>query len=65
MNWRVLDPEAGIQLLKLHSPLSNTRTDQYGGSLENRMRFPLAVFDAMRAAVPQEMPVGIRISATD
>ena len=47
------------------SPLSNTRTDEYGGSLENRMRFPLEVFDAVRAAVPTTMPVGMRISATD
>ena len=37
----------------------------YGGSLENRMRFPLEVFDAVRAAVPAEMPVGVRVSGTD
>ncbi len=54
----------GYLLHQFLSPLSNMRTDEYGGSLENRMRFPLAIFDAVRAAVP-EMTVGIRISATD
>ena len=66
----------GIEVIELHaahgyllhqflSPLSNVRTDQYGGTLENRMRFPLEVFDAIRSAVPEDKPVGIRISATD
>lgn len=63
----------GIELHAAHgylmhqflSPLSNTRDDDYGGSLENRMRFPLEVFDAVRAAVPLQMAVGVRISATD
>ncbi|RZA34804.1 MAG: NADH:flavin oxidoreductase/NADH oxidase [Lysobacteraceae bacterium] len=55
----------GYLLHQFLSPLSNTRDDAYGGSLENRMRFPLAVFDAVRAAVPAEMAVGMRISATD
>ena len=66
----------GIQAIEIHaahgyllhqflSPLSNDRNDQYGGPLENRMRFPLAVFDAVRAAIPAEIPVGVRISATD
>jgi 2,4-dienoyl-CoA reductase-like NADH-dependent reductase (Old Yellow Enzyme family) len=66
----------GIDAIELHaahgyllhqflSPLSNTRTDENGGSLANRMRFPLAVFDAVRAAVPAALPVGVRISATD
>ncbi|MEO8331711.1 MAG: NADH:flavin oxidoreductase/NADH oxidase, partial [Gallionella sp.] len=55
----------GYLLHQFLSPLSNTRSDEYGGSLENRMRFPLAVFEAVRAAVQGEMPVGIRISATD
>ncbi|MBO4225536.1 NADH:flavin oxidoreductase/NADH oxidase [Bradyrhizobium neotropicale] len=66
----------GIDALELHgahgylmhqflSPISNKRTDQYGGSLENRMRFPLEVFDAVRAAFPDRKPVGIRVSATD
>jgi 2,4-dienoyl-CoA reductase-like NADH-dependent reductase (Old Yellow Enzyme family) len=66
----------GIDAIELHaahgyllhqflSPLSNVRDDQYGGTLENRMRFPLEVFDAVRSGVPDDMPVGIRISATD
>lgn len=55
----------GYLLHQFLSPLANNRDDGYGGSLENRMRFPLAVFDAVRAAVGAEFPVGIRISATD
>lgn len=66
----------GIDAIELHaahgyllheflSPLSNGRDDGYGGTLENRMRFPLEVFEAIRAAVSDEIPVGIRISATD
>ena len=55
----------GYLLHQFLSPLSNTRGDQYGGTLENRMRFPLEVFEAICAAVPGSMPVGIRISATD
>jgi 2,4-dienoyl-CoA reductase-like NADH-dependent reductase (Old Yellow Enzyme family) len=47
------------------SPLSNLRTDAYGGSLENRMRFPLELFEAVRAVWPQEKVLGVRISATD
>jgi 2,4-dienoyl-CoA reductase-like NADH-dependent reductase (Old Yellow Enzyme family) len=47
------------------SPLSNVRTDAYGGSLENRMRFPLELFDAVRGVWPAEKPLGVRISATD
>lgn len=54
----------GYLLHEFLSPLSNTRNDEYGGSLESRMRFPLAVYDAVRAAVP-DMTVGIRISASD
>jgi anthraniloyl-CoA monooxygenase len=68
--------EAGFDLLELHaahgyllgsflSPLSNQRTDAYGGSLEGRMRFPLEVFQAVRAAWPDERPISMRISATD
>jgi 2,4-dienoyl-CoA reductase-like NADH-dependent reductase (Old Yellow Enzyme family) len=55
----------GYLLHQFLSPLSNRRDDEYGGSLENRMRFPLEVFDAVRAAVPAERPVSIRISGTD
>jgi NADPH2 dehydrogenase len=66
----------GIDALELHSahgyllheflsPISNWRTDAYGGALENRMRFPLAVFDAVRAVWPANKPLGVRISATD
>ena len=66
----------GLELIELHaahgyllhqflSPLSNQRTDGYGGSLANRMRLVLEVFDAVKAAVPATMALGIRISATD
>lgn len=66
----------GFDLIELHaahgylmhqflSPLSNQRADEYGGSLENRMRFPLQVFDAVRAVWPQDRVLGIRVSATD
>jgi 2,4-dienoyl-CoA reductase-like NADH-dependent reductase (Old Yellow Enzyme family) len=47
------------------SPLSNQRTDEWGGSLENRMRFPIAVYKAVRAVFPADKPVGIRVSGTD
>ena len=68
--------EAGFDLLELHcahgyllssflSPLANVRSDEYGGSLENRARFPLEVFDACRAVWPAEKPMSTRISATD
>jgi anthraniloyl-CoA monooxygenase len=67
---------AGFDLLELHcahgyllsgflSPLTNRRTDAYGGSLAKRLRFPLEVFDAVRAVWPQERPMTVRISATD
>ena len=55
----------GYLLHEFLSPLANQRTDRYGGSLENRMRFPLEVLDAVRAAVPSALPVWMRISATD
>ncbi|MBR1219568.1 bifunctional salicylyl-CoA 5-hydroxylase/oxidoreductase [Bradyrhizobium sp. U87765 SZCCT0131] len=66
----------GFDMLELHcahgyllasfiSPLTNTRTDAYGGSLDNRLRFPLEVFTAMRAAWPAHKPMSVRISATD
>ncbi len=68
--------QAGFDLLELHfahgyllgtfiSPLTNQRSDEYGGSLENRMRYPLEVFDAVRGAWPDEKPMSVRISATD
>lgn len=67
---------AGFDMIELHaahgyllasfvSPLTNKRTDEYGGSLENRLRFPLEVFRALRAAWPDEKPMSVRISATD
>jgi 2,4-dienoyl-CoA reductase-like NADH-dependent reductase (Old Yellow Enzyme family) len=55
----------GYLLHQFLSPLSNLRTDEYGGSLENRMRLTLRVFDAMRAALPASRALGIRVSATD
>lgn len=55
----------GYLLHQFLSPLSNLRTDEYGGSLENRMRFPLEVFDAVRSVFPAERPVTMRVSATD
>jgi 2,4-dienoyl-CoA reductase-like NADH-dependent reductase (Old Yellow Enzyme family) len=55
----------GYLLHQFLSPIANKRTDDYGGSLENRMRFPLEVYDAVRAAFPVERPVWMRISATD
>ncbi len=55
----------GYLLHQFLSPLANIRDDAYGGSLANRMRFPLEVFDAVRAAFPAERPVWVRISATD
>jgi 2,4-dienoyl-CoA reductase-like NADH-dependent reductase (Old Yellow Enzyme family) len=47
------------------SPIANQRTDKYGGSLDNRMRFPLEIFEAVRAAFPPAKPVGVKVSATD
>lgn len=66
----------GLELVELHmahgylmhqflSPLSNQRNDEHGGSLENRMRFPLRVFAAVREAWPGDRPLGVRVSATD
>jgi len=68
--------EAGFDWLELHcahgyllssfiSPLTNQRTDEFGGSLENRLRYPLAVFKAMRAVWPADKPMSVRISACD
>ena len=67
---------AGFDMLELHcahgyllasfiSPLTNQRTDEYGGALENRLRYPLEVFDAIRAVWPAAKPMSVRISATD
>lgn len=67
---------AGFDVLELHcahgyllssflTPVSNQRTDEYGGSIENRLRFPLEVFDAVRAAWPEDLPIFVRISASD
>ena len=55
----------GYLLHQFLSPLSNRRDDEFGGSLENRMRFPLEVFDAVRAAFPADKPVTMRVSGTD
>jgi 2,4-dienoyl-CoA reductase-like NADH-dependent reductase (Old Yellow Enzyme family) len=66
----------GIDAIELHcahgyllhqflSPIANKRTDQYGGSLQNRLRYPLEVFDAVRSAFPADKPVGVKVSATD
>lgn len=55
----------GYLLHSFLSPLSNRREDRYGGSLENRMRFPLEVFEAVRAAAPDTLPVTVRVSGTD
>ena len=55
----------GYLLHEFLSPLSNHRDDAYGGSLENRMRFPLEVFDVVRAAFPTDRPVTMRVSGTD
>jgi anthraniloyl-CoA monooxygenase len=68
--------QAGFDMLELHfahgyllasfiSPLTNTRADAYGGPLDQRMRYPLEVFDAVRAAWPEAKPIAVRISATD
>jgi anthraniloyl-CoA monooxygenase len=68
--------DAGFDMLELHcahgylmssfiTPVSNKRRDEYGGSLENRLRFPLEVLAAMRAAWPADRPMSVRVSATD
>jgi anthraniloyl-CoA monooxygenase len=55
----------GYLLASFISPLTNHRTDQFGGSLQNRLRFPLEVFEAMRSSWPSRKPMSVRISATD
>ena len=68
--------QAGFDMLELHcahgyllssfiTPLRNQRSDEYGGSLENRLRYPLEVFKAMRCVWPAQRPMSVRISATD
>ncbi len=68
--------QGGFDLIELHAahgyllhqfltPLANNRDDEYGGSLQNRMRFPLEVFDAVRDAFPAHKPVGVRVSCSD
>src|SRR5665811_1760981 len=55
----------GYLLHQFLSPVSNRRTDRYGGALQNRMRYPLEVFDAIRAAFPEQKPIGVKVSSTD
>jgi 2,4-dienoyl-CoA reductase-like NADH-dependent reductase (Old Yellow Enzyme family) len=55
----------GYLLHQFLSPIANQRRDEYGGSLKNRMRFPLEVYDAVRAVLPEGMPLGVKVSATD
>jgi NADPH2 dehydrogenase len=55
----------GYLLHQFLSPVANRRSDEYGGDLEGRMRFPLEVFDAVREAFPADRPLGVRVSATD
>jgi anthraniloyl-CoA monooxygenase len=68
--------EAGFDILQLHmahgyllasflSPLTNQRTDEYGGELENRMLYPLEVFEAVREAWPEDRPISVALTATD
>jgi anthraniloyl-CoA monooxygenase len=64
-DWLELHFAHGYLLSTFISPLTNRRKDDYGGSLENRMRFPLEVLDAARSAWPAERPLSVRISATD
>ncbi len=64
-DWLELHMAHGYLLSSFLSPLSNSRRDAYGGSLANRMRYPLEVFAAVRAAWPAMLPMSVRISATD
>jgi len=68
--------KAGFDVIEIHcahgyllheflSPASNKRTDEYGGSFENRVRLPLEIVDAVRAVIPEDMPLFVRVSATD
>ena len=60
-----LQAHHGFLLASFLSPLTNIRTDEFGGSIENRLKFPMRVFKAMRDAFPKEKPMSVRISATD
>lgn len=64
-DWLELHCAHGYLLSSFISPLTNQRTDDYGGSLENRVRYPLEVFNAMRAVWPEHLPMSVRISAHD
>ncbi len=64
-DWLELHYAHGYLLSSFLTPLANQRVDEYGGSLENRMRYPLEVFDAVREVWPEKRPISVRISATD
>ncbi|MEO8878056.1 MAG: bifunctional salicylyl-CoA 5-hydroxylase/oxidoreductase, partial [Polyangiaceae bacterium] len=64
-DWLELHAAHGYLLSSFLTPVSNQRTDEYGGSLENRLRYPLEVFEAMRALWPSDKPMSVRISASD
>lgn len=66
-NFDLIELQAhhGFLLASFLSPLTNVRTDEFGGSIENRLKFPLRVFTEMRAVFPKEKPISVRISATD
>lgn len=64
-DWLELHAAHGYLLSSFISPLTNVRSDEFGGSLENRMRYPLEVFKAMRAVWPENLPMTVRISAHD
>jgi anthraniloyl-CoA monooxygenase len=64
-DWLELHCAHGYLLSSFISPLTNQREDEYGGSLENRLRFPLEVFHAVRAVWPEDKPMSVRISASD
>lgn len=64
-DWLEIQAAHGYLLSSFISPLTNQRDDEYGGSLENRLRFPLAVFKAVREVWPVDLPISVRISATD
>jgi anthraniloyl-CoA monooxygenase len=64
-DWLELHCAHGYLLSSFISPLTNHRTDEYGGSMENRLRYPLEVFAAVRAVWPKNLPMSVRISAHD